>query len=129
MRLRRAKEALLPRLQGKERKEALALFREGAAAERALQREIQKQWKEEESRWNTLPGLGCGLRNAPKRSMFPAWDFALADPRISHARLMQSDFSPLPEQSFRLSASVARISTEALIEKGTRHDWTVRWSK
>ncbi len=128
-RIEAARLATLPLLATPSGPMALELFGKLITVESVIQRAIKTAWTERRIRWNTFPGLGCGLRNQPFRGAFPDFDFKVLSPgaTVFEAETTASLLA-LPKE-IRLGIRVAKLETEALIQAEKHHEWSVRWSR
>ncbi|NDG84106.1 MAG: hypothetical protein EBX52_03595 [Proteobacteria bacterium] len=108
---------------------ALLRFRNASLAEKHLQERLQSIWHEEALRWNTFPGVGCGLRNAPARDPYPSFPLPVIHAALPTPDLPACLMPSVASGGIRLGIRVAELSTEALISKADSHDWEARWSR
>ncbi len=129
LRLESARVVLLPLLPTPAGPEAIETFRGLARVEQKIQQGIQLSWNLERTRWNTLPGLGCSLHNAPFRSPYPSFDFQVVNPELSIFEIQLTSFLVRDPKPYRLEIRVAKLATEATLAKGEHHEWSARWTK
>ncbi len=129
LRVETSRLATLPLLPTPTGPAALEIFRKILTVEAMIQRAIKLGWEERKTRWNDFPGVGCGLRNRPQRSRFPDFGFSIVSPEASILETQSSSYLSNPPGEVRLSLSVAKLSTEALVEPEKIHEWSVRWSR
>jgi hypothetical protein len=126
-RVEMARKLTLPLLPTPAGPEAAALFERAARIEEWIQRTVENKWRLQASRWNQLPGLGCKLRNTPRRTPYPEFPYRVIEPAT--ALVFPSGGLQPPPSAFRLSIQVARLETEASLIKGSDHEWKVRWTR
>lgn len=128
-RVEAARIATLPLLATPSGPLALELFQKLISVESLIQKAIETAWRERQMRWNTFPGLGCGLRNHPFRTAFPNFEFKVVNPSTSVFDAQNTAFLAALPREVRLGIRIAKLETEALIEQEKRHEWSVRWSR
>jgi hypothetical protein len=128
-RVEAARAATLPLLATPSGPAAEQIFRQLLRLESMIQQAIKAAWISRETRWNDLPGAGCGLRNQPRRSRFPPFEFKLVDPEASIFETASTGFLLNAPREVRLEISVARLKTGALVRKENNGEWSVRWSQ
>gem|GEM_PF-5793315 len=128
-RIETARIATLPLLGTPAAGEALELFHQMIRVESMIQKAVQTAWSERKERWDHFPGVGCGLRDHPKRSTFPEFSFRTISPNDSIFETASSEYLSAPQMEFRLGITIAKLATEATIEHRRGHEWSVRWTK
>lgn len=108
---------------------ALESFRLILLRERVLQEGIRGGWIRESLRWNTLTGLGCGLRRRPARSPYPAFELPLVetDPQIELARTLEN--TPPPPPHYRLDLGAGTLKSGVFLRRWNHERWSIQWDR
>ena len=128
-RLEDARKTLLPLLPTPQGPEALSAFRRVARTEEKLERIQREEWLRELHQWNELPGLGCKLHDHPARNPYPNFPGPVVNPEMSIAELKSTPFVLNSPGRYALSIQVAKLGTEATLEKKIHASWNAHWTR